>query len=512
MIAGAGLLFGCTGNLTDLERIDAPLENSNAWSQAAEVRLVEHTIPTPGSAETTRQTSGPGKSELRVAGIIPLTELPAITDPEEKYWSFPSEDPSSEDEQPLLVRLPAIDQPSEPLAFLMAPQAIDIEHLLRLPLVQDSTAATTAEPVSAIPEPESEPAETNMTTESVATPAPVEQPEAVVNTEKPPALPTGELSHEEQRLLQAVISETSSATTGVLTDARLNEQATEKIRAAFSLANRRAHYAARQKLIEVLRMVSQAKDAQQGVPERTLALAAGLRALDEAEDYAPRGAELEAEMNLEVLAASHRTPIAKQIEHKKLLPQQIMAMYYRYAQLKLALAVAGEPAGSMALHTLGKIHSQLERLEPQRHRLASRRAIAFQQAALLAHQQNHVAAHELGVLLAKAGHLAEAEKLILQVAAREPNAIVYRNLAQIQEQMGYPRQAAMNRAQAQHLTRQGASGRQQVPWVSPEKFARLGNYGQPTTRFTNATAMTAQPTRPTALSGQRPPRPFPNWR
>ena len=195
-------------------------------------------------------------------------------------------------------------------------------------------------------------------------------------------------------------------------------------------------------------MVSQARDTRQGEPVRTVALAAGLRALDEAENFAPRGTQLEAEMNLAVLTASHRTPIAKEIDHRGVLPQQMMAMYYRYAQFKLALAVAGEPSGSMALHTLGKIHSQLGRLEPQRYRLASRRSIAYQQAALLAHYDNHLAAHELGVLLADSGHLVEAQQLLLQVASQEPNAMVLNNLARVQEKMGIPEQAAARRAQA----------------------------------------------------------------
>ena len=74
---------------------------------------------------------------------------------------------------------------------------------------------------------------------------------------------------------------------------------------------------------------------------------------------------------------------------------------------QLAAAVAGEPAGSMALHALGKLDSQLGRIEPQ-HPQADRRAFALQQAALLARDDNHLAAHELGVLLAESGHYVEA--------------------------------------------------------------------------------------------------------
>ncbi|HCK41297.1 MAG: hypothetical protein CMJ72_07895 [Planctomycetaceae bacterium] len=236
--------------------------------------------------------------------------------------------------------------------------------------------------------------------------------------------PNTNFSSEEQRLLQAVIREITSASTGVFTDARLEQEAKEKISEAFELANRRAHYAAQQELVEVMRMISQAKDTQQGEPVRTFALASGLRALDEAEDFAPHGTQLEAELNLRVFTASHRMQIAKEVDHQGVLPQQMMAIYYRYAQLKVALSVAGEPAGSMALHTLGKIYRQLGMFEPQRHLLATRRAIAYQQATLLARHDNYLPARQMAVLLADAGHLAEVQELLTQVL----NFLILRNL------------------------------------------------------------------------------------
>ena len=55
-------------------------------------------------------------------------------------------------------------------------------------------------------------------------------------------------------------------------------------------------------------------------------------------------------------------------------------------------------------------------MEPAGHPLAHRRAFVYQQAALLAHDNNHLAAHELAVLLADAGHYAQAEQLLQQVA------------------------------------------------------------------------------------------------
>jgi hypothetical protein len=312
---------------------------------------------------------------------------------------------------------------------------------------------------------------------------------------------------EQERLLATLLADCSSATTGVLTDSRTNEVAKAKIQQAYAMASRGAYYVARKELIEVLRMVSQAKDAQRGTPERTVALAAGLRALREAEDFAPHGMQLEAELDIAVLCASHRTPLAQQPEYAKLLPRLMMDRYLRYAQLQLAMSVAGEPAGSMALHALGKLDSQLGRVEPSKHRLAERQAIAYQQAALLAHNQNHLAAHELGVLLATSGHLSEAEQLLKHVAAREPNAVVYRNLARIQEELGQPAAALANRNLASLVNQQGATGTNDIEWVAPDQFAQasrqLPRYTTAHREVTQRPATVASTTEQLVLPGSR---------
>jgi len=279
-------------------------------------------------------------------------------------------------------------------------------------------------------------------------------------------------AEQERLLVEQVIRDCSRAATGVLRNARLDDMAAIRIRHANALARRGAHYAARRKLIEALRMVSQAKDAELGDRQFSSALAAGLRAIEEAEDFAPRGTQLEGELELGVITAAHRTPIAQQTATSSMLPQQMMDSYFRYAQLKLAKSVADEPAGSMALHALGKVTSQMGRMEPQRHRLAHRRAMAFQQAALLSHSQNHLAAHELAVLLAESGHYTTAHELLLKVSTHQPSSTVYANLAQVQQRLGLTEQAGIGHALAMQLARQGAGPASPIQWVAPEEFNR----------------------------------------
>lgn len=281
-----------------------------------------------------------------------------------------------------------------------------------------------------------------------------------------------ELSAEEQHLLKLIERETLSATTGAPTDKRLDEQCRQKIGSAFQLSQRGAAYAARKELIEILRLISQAKDDREQTRSHTASLAAGLRALEEAEDFMPRGSQLEADMKLSVICAAHRTPVSRELDLGKMLPSQMTERYNRYAQIKLAHAVAGEPAGSMALYALGKLNSQLAASEPEQSPHATRRGVAFQQASLLAHNENYMAAHELGVLLAESGHYPEARHLLAQVASEQPNAVVYRNLARVQEALGRSSEAMASRAEAQRLAQLGRGPRSQVSWVSPQDFSR----------------------------------------
>ena len=410
-----------------------------------------------------------------VVAQLPAIEEPAIEESQESIAAIvlgPVEEPVGEVEEvgvekigivtePLLIAMNSVEQPvQEPIALLLPPQPIVV--------VEADYPKTPETP----PTEQFAPAE--VTQQQAAPPFKLaSQAELLAIFGKSPLPVLADLTQQKQ-LLESLSQNSSAAVTGVLTDSRVNELAKTKIQQAYAMAGRGALYVARQELVEVLRMISQAKDAQQGTPKRSRSLAAGLRALREADDFAPRGTQLEAELDISVLCASHRTPIAKQADAANLLPSLMMDRYFRYAQLQLAVSVAGEPAGSMALHALGKLNSQLGRVEPQKNRLADRHAIAYQQAALLAHNQNHLAAHELGVLLATSGHYAEAEQLLKHVADRESNAVVYRNLARVQEKMGQSGQALASRDHARQLSQQGVTGTSNVQWVSPNQFAQGG--------------------------------------
>lgn len=402
-----------------------------------------------------------------------FAESPSTIAPTHEYWG------SSDDTD--LVRLPSVDQADS--AELEVPVDESVVSALTpesprdnetSPSNPDTAEIAESEPPSVQPEfdaPMPDPVDTKPNESVVSEPAD--------STGRAIELPQfEELSAEERHLLELITRESLSATTGALTDKQLDQQCRVKISAAYTLSQRGAAYAARAELIGVLRLISQAKDSREATRSRTASLAAGLRALEEAHDFMPHGAQLEAEMNLTVICAAHRTPLARELNLAAALPAKMMERYHRYAQIKLAVAVAGEPAGSMALYSLGKLNSLLAATEGEKHPLASRETVAFQQAALLAHNENFMAAHELGVLLAESGHFPEAQHLLVQVAAEQPNSVVFRNLARVQDALGNATDAQLCRNESTRLAQQGRGRQGNITWVSPQEFShsQLNNF------------------------------------
>jgi tetratricopeptide (TPR) repeat protein len=261
------------------------------------------------------------------------------------------------------------------------------------------------------------------------------------------------------------------------TVAQVSDQVVPSVRRAYSLAQRGALYAARGELIAVLRRIAQSKDAEHTTDRHAQSLADGLRALDEADDFMPPGVQLEADLDVRALARSHRTPVLHGAT-SGVLPHDAVARYHAYAQQQMAAAVAGEQAGSMALYGLGKIYSRIAAGDDNQLQ-SLRKGMTMYQAALSAHGGNHLAANELGVLLAQAGHHVQAVAMFQQAVQVSPNATALRNLAIAQRKLGDVHQAMRNEQEAERVARWersvGAVSRQMgVQQVSPAELARLG--------------------------------------
>lgn len=253
------------------------------------------------------------------------------------------------------------------------------------------------------------------------------------------------------------------------------DQADDLIRHGVLLAARRAEYAARAEFTDALELVAQALDAETGGNYYSQSLAAGLRALREADDFATRGIQLAADMDLSGLVASHRTPVLKQVPADELTPLVARQRYYTYALEQLAQAGGEVPSASLALYGLGKVYAAWS-ADVSRDRLTNApKAMAAYHAALLVDARNHLAANELGVLFAQFGQLQEARAVLRHGASIYPLPETWRNLAAVHERLGEFELARMAGAQGQQLARLAVGERLPVPlvWVTPQQFAQL---------------------------------------
>jgi hypothetical protein len=258
--------------------------------------------------------------------------------------------------------------------------------------------------------------------------------------------------------------------------ADLTSQLLPAVQRGFGLAQRGAMYAARTEFVQVLRRVAQSRDAAADTNKHSRALAAGLRALDEAEDFVPNGVQLEAELDVRTTASSHRTKVLP-AEPEEVSPMEAVALYHGYAQDQLQRAIAGEQAGSMALHGLGTIYGRLAQRNDDDVQF-TRSAMTMYSAALAACPNNHLAANELGVLVCRSGRAEEAATLFMQTINFAPSAMAYHNLAIAQQRSGQMGQAAANEWESQRLAameraRGDVSRRAGVRWVTPEEMARV---------------------------------------
>lgn len=257
-------------------------------------------------------------------------------------------------------------------------------------------------------------------------------------------------------------------------------------RRGFSRANRMAYYSARAEFVEALGIVARAMDAREHTAEHSEALAAGLRALKEADDFVVRGSRLEANLNFDAIIKSHQTPVLQQAPPDSVSSLIARQRYYTYAQQQLSRAAAGQSAASMALYGLGRVY---EALAGEAHRLVVEpepKALVFHQAALDADKSNFLAANEIGVLLAHFGRYGEARAALEQSIAITPRAMTWRNLSVVFNHLGDRSRAADAQRRALALSgpavkRPHDGAHDAVEWVSPEVLSR-SSAGDPVPR------------------------------
>lgn len=257
-------------------------------------------------------------------------------------------------------------------------------------------------------------------------------------------------------------------------------EADRHTRRAFELAGRRAHFAARAEFVVALRLLAQALDAESHTDRHSGALAAGLAALEEADDFLPGGSRLEAQLDLPAIIASHRTPVFQGVSVQKLTPLEAFGTYLSFAQEQLGTAAGNEVAGSMALRGLGKLHAALADDRTAAIRGAQAKAMVFFQSALLVEPENYMAANDLGVLLARGGRYEDARQALEHRLAIRQDATGWHNLAMVYRELGLvDRSERATRLAERARSAQPGPAAVQTPagsirWLDPAAFARGG--------------------------------------
>lgn len=246
------------------------------------------------------------------------------------------------------------------------------------------------------------------------------------------------------------------------------------------LAERGALFAARAEFIRALRLTTLGGD-DAARARRASALAAGLVALDESDDFRPRGTLLDADLDVASLARSHRTPVIRDDGPASLLPDQAIEVYERYAVEQLSLAGDARPIASRALHSLAKLYA-IAAEQPQQSLVAPReKGIALGRAALAVDPGNFLAVNDLAVMLSTLGRREEAVRILAASARQARHPALWENLALLHTRLGQPELAAAAHGEAvrllatgtinTHYAGQPVGAGPTIEWVEPSVFA-----------------------------------------
>ena len=116
----------------------------------------------------------------------------------------------------------------------------------------------------------------------------------------------------------------------------ISQRAELAVRRGFNLAERGALFSARSQFIDALRTLAEALDAERNTTAHTHALGAGLRALEEVNDFVPRGDRVDVTLNMRLIIDAHHTPVLKNRPVEKITANEAQRKYLTYAQEQLA--------------------------------------------------------------------------------------------------------------------------------------------------------------------------------
>jgi tetratricopeptide (TPR) repeat protein len=246
------------------------------------------------------------------------------------------------------------------------------------------------------------------------------------------------------------------------------------------LGARGAVYAAEEEFLQTLQLVAQLRDERDNCEAYSKALAAGLTALAEADQFTAAAANPAAKKNVRALVAGHQTPVLKDSGKDEIPALYALQRYYEFAQSQLLLAMGNEPGAADALFGLARVYAVQAAGGDEKAVVA--KAIALLQIAIAIDPGNHLAANELGVLLARCGRLEQAKQAFLQGLAAHEEPELWQNLAEVHRRLGQSdlalradqRGRSLRERQSQLLDEARVP---QVTWVDAATFAQTPGHG-----------------------------------
>jgi tetratricopeptide (TPR) repeat protein len=202
-------------------------------------------------------------------------------------------------------------------------------------------------------------------------------------------------------------------------------------------------------------------------------LAAGLRALGEADDFVMIDAEQQLNIDMAGIVAMHESRIITEAEASMLTPIAAMQKYFQYATEQISAAAGNSVVAADALYAMGKLLQTSSSEDPAGKPIDRAKAMVMFQAALAANAEDYRSANELGVLMAHNGRWEMARDLFAQSLKIHKTAEAWLNIAEAHEQLGESGYAEQARVEYRQLVTAGHPD-SNVEWVSAQQFASKG--------------------------------------
>ncbi len=248
----------------------------------------------------------------------------------------------------------------------------------------------------------------------------------------------------------------------------INAQLAAQIEYGNTLARKGAMYTAQKQFVGVLYSIAQNRDFQLGNTNATECLARAWKALEEAEDFTSHDARQDLFVDVSEIIESHESQVIASEGAYQMSKMSASQAYYTYVREKMQQAIGHHPIGSQALYSLGKLYSM-----PQFDNSA--RSMICHYSAMDCDSNNAASANELGVMLARNGHLVEAKNVLAHCVRITNSPTSLDNYAKVNEKLGDMTFAQSLRNRATEIRAGMPSSDQSMQWVDIDAFNNLPN-------------------------------------